>query len=998
MIKQIFAIWLILLPTYVNNFNFEINEKLIEPIKLNIFANEVTNIDLIYHLSTFEPYTKEYSFQVVENRLVGGDITLPLSLLNSILQNLDNLYPSTNPVYIERWSDDYPFAGVKIALKDERYILITSQSQYGRLIPWNVQIWQGNPDTDGNILESYILLHEDFHKGLSVFWNRLTGTNFPRDYGDEAFWEYYEKTETVDFFRFSEKKLYGSSINVIEPFLSTLKQNKAISELLQQGYFVYDLDLDVTVTVEQMHPVSYSGSIALMTPNKKDVIVSTVDIYLEPEILVKTPLISTEVIKQVSQRQEYIFLQNAEKLFPDIVFLSYFEEKTGLLKIDCPENHRAHHSNYGIEAFLSDNKNLPIYFYYLNSLKAWSVNIDFNRQNGYWDDELVNLVLDNWFPVEFASLRPSDLVQVATAFRITFQPNVTDANPEIIESLQKILPLESKIHIEHPQKQGDMSVIDLNGRVILPEKGNPYITYCDYTRPYWYGAPYNVSHVLTPIEAERLDFDKVLGEEIWTPVKKIQSDKRDFNDAEIGTSMPGFVHLLWATRNGVYYADGWADGSGWIQPQRLGDDSYDIRIVTNVTGEVHLLWQTFDPTGTIHVWRNVGGIWQKPEYWAGVSYFTQLKLDSKGTLHLTYSGFAGVDSDLFYRTWSEEQGLSEIENISRRLGNGGRNLIQLDTKENVHAAWIHPLSSSQYIDPLSGEIFDEIGVFYSSRLGDSNWTLPEQIGVLADFAYSMDFILTNENEPVVAWQSDEGVVVSIKKDQYWSKPYLLGEATPPKTPAPFGPERWGEITAEIKLAKDQKGNIYAVWMTQLSGIFLSKWNGIYWSVPQQISGPGSISSLKLEIDLKDNIHLLYFKDDNPNDFDFLTPLTYSLSNEENITTTVLPINYEYYGIDESQLIVDKLGFVYVLGLPRSPEWLVYIPLNGIKSISTAATQQDVQLNKESILDSSSVSHGVNRNHEQGNIITGVHILIVFLCSLFIGRIFSKYFYKKYRRK
>lgn len=904
-------------------------------IDLMIDLNEVDSFQAHYSLSTFQPRDEGYSLTVDGPNLTDGDITVPLSSISPILQSLHTLYPGTRPVFVQRWTDDYPYAEVNITLKDGRHLLITSQSQYGWLIPWNVQIWEGDPYENGTLQSSYLLLHEGFHAGLSELWLELTGSPFPRNYGPERFWEYYEKTETIDFYVYGSYapgtavEIMGAPTGVIEPFVPILKENSVIASLLEDGYSVFDLSFDVTVTVEQMRPVQYSGTIAFASPDGRDVIVTTVKIQLEPELVVETPLTKIEVENRLQERRGFTFLEEVSQLLPDIVYLLDTRASVESIAADCPENEDMDHTGFGVQALLRHHDNLPITFYYFDESEAWSMDLSLDRERGYWDDQIADTVLTHWFPADFPPLLTSDLSILVTDFEIAFNADTSYEKRHLVDALQSSLPPETFVHYAHPQKAGDMSFVRLLGRVFVPDNGeSPQVVYCGYTRPDWYGPPYQSELVETPQEGIRSDFYEAV-EDAWTSGIRLRNGTSGANWTTLGVSKPGFVHLLWTTDNSVYYADGWADGSEWSEAQRLGDGSWNIDIAASTSGEVHLLWSThFAPIGSMHVWRNDQGEWQKPEYWEGIGYFSQAILDQEGVLHLGYKGGDGLDEEFFYQRWTKQQGLSEPENVSRRLGDGGDGVLRLDSQNDVHAAWAHPLNSSQYIDPLSGQIFDQVGVFYSHRLGPSDWALPEQIGTFAPFAYSMDFILADQDEPVVAWQSDEGIVISMMRDGSWTEPYLLATASPPETPAPFGPDRWGEVTAEIRLGKDGKGNMYAAWVTTANGLYLAKYDGKEWSTPQQISEPGWIFSLNMAVASDGAVHLLYFRDINSNSSSAL--LFHTLISEDGIDTNQLGAPYTGYGLDDNQLLLDEAGYVYALGLPRTPSWFVYIPPNGIR--------------------------------------------------------------------
>jgi hypothetical protein len=576
------------------------------PTDLVIDLSEVDSFQAHYSVSTFQPWDEGYTLATDGSNLTDGTISVPLSSISPILQSLHTLYPGTRPLFVQRWTDDYPHAEVSISLKDGRYLLITSQSQYGRLIPWNVQVWEGNPYENGTLQYSYILLHEDLHAGLSELWMELTNSPFPRDYGPEEFWEYHEKTETVDFYVYdfyapgTKIEMTGAPIGVIEPFLPILEGNSIIGSLLKDDYSVYDLSFDVTVTVEQMRPVQYSGTIAFASPDGKDVIITTVHIQLEPELVVETPLTKIEVESRLEERRGFPFLEEMSQLFTGLVYLLDTRESVESFAADCPENDDMERTSYSVQASLSHHDNLPVVFYYFDESEGWSMDLRLDRERGYWDDQIADIVLTRLFPANFPTLLASDLNKLATNFEIAFNADTSYEMHGLVDALQASLPPEAFVHYAHPQKAGDMSFVRLLGRVVVQDDGeSSQVVYCGYTRPNWYGPPYQTDLVKTPQEGPRSDFYEPV-EDAWTRSIGLPNRTSGINWTTISTSKPGFVHLLWTTDNGMYYADGWADGSEWSEAQRLGDGSWNMDIAANMSGEVHLLWSThFAPIGSI---------------------------------------------------------------------------------------------------------------------------------------------------------------------------------------------------------------------------------------------------------------------------------------------------------------------------------------------------------------------------------------------------------------
>ena len=789
-------------------------------------------------------------------------------------------------------------------------------------------------DTPNGPANVYFLLHDDFHTGLSSLWQPLTGGKFPRDYDKfEFWWDPKDITETVQFYVpctslyfqscGNDLDINGASDSVLEPFVPLLAQNDVLDQLFEDGYTLFDAGFDVTVTVTDTHPIAYNGTIALKSPNGEDVIVSTARIQLEPELKVDTPLKVEAVTSMIARRKSYPFLVSSHDLFPDLVYLlDQRERRYPLRSVDCPATPDTQQDDYILQALFTAHAGERITFYHIDKLNSWTMDMGLNRSDMSWEDTWISVLLAHWFPLILSKLDPADLQAVSTHLTLAFRPDVTDANAELIDLLRQALPQDTDIHVENPQKVGFMTFVSMKGRLIVPEDGSaPQIIYCDWTRPSYFGEPYDTKDVHPPMETIRSNFSPLASPGNWSGMKSVRGYLFQPNWTRLGVSQPGYIHLLWTTDNGVYYADGWADGSYWSKAQKLGGNSWNMQVVANPDGVVHLIWSTFYPNGTMHVWRKADGTWQAPEFWEDIGYFSQVLVDSQGRLHLAWQDSDGLDNEFFYASWSEQDGLTKPENISRRLGDIGNYGIrlQIDSQGGVHAVWGHPLGGNPYIDQLSGEVFDVAGIFYAKRLGDQSWTLPEQIGAFGPFAYSMDFVLDDQDQPVVTWQTEEGIATSIRQNEQWSQPQLLASVQPPDTPAEFGPDRWGQATAEIVLGKDSHEHIFAAWITAVDGLNWIQFDGQGWSDPQQLEPPGNLTALKMKVAADGTTHLLYFK----NDY-----LTYtSVTPGKQAVTHGFSSHYIGYGLEENDLLIDDAGFVYDLGLPRSPRWSVYIPAN-----------------------------------------------------------------------
>jgi len=154
----------------------------------------------------------------------------------------------------------------------------------------------------------------------------------------------------------------------------------------------------------------------------------------------------------------------------------------------------------------------------------------------------------------------------------------------------------------------------------------------------------------------------------------------------------------------------------------------------------------------------------------------------------------------------------------------------------------------------------------------------------------------------------------------------LQDVVAPEEPDPFGPGRWVEPTAEIRLLKDDSGQLQVIWNNGMQGIFLSHYAGQSWSGPEQIMAGKELSNISAGIDPSGAVNLLYFDSGGQ-----LYLLNYA--NHESVKTH-LSMAYDMYGNESAQLQTDNAGFIYVLGLPRTPHWRAFIPSLGISLIPT----------------------------------------------------------------
>lgn len=923
------------------------DSSILPPVSLKVGLDDLDTIIFYFSESSFNSFSDAAELKSNRKELVGANKTIPITAAKMLLESLKDMYPSPEALTLLRWTDDYPYEQITIKLTDGRQIVAISTSQFPKAVPWNIRVWQGDPNKGGELIGSYVLLNYEFHAGASEIWNQLTEKSFPRAYGfDQFYWSEDEKQPTIEFYvshPYDGFQNYGNEISVdkrepeavLRPFSSILKANPELSAILGKGYTLFDAAFSITVDVNSLTPIRYSGMLALEAPDSPDVIVTTVEISGTNSIEVQTPLTLTRIEEAISHRKELDKLQHFTNFLPGGVFIHDLRstKPNDFTNLSCAEDIQYSKSDYRAELLLTANNNQKIIFYHLPEKNAWTVDGNFGRENGTWNNKIIQTVLQTWFPPSFISLDPESLENLNLNFGVAFRPGFIQRQSELPSGLKEVFPAKSNIHIAHPQKEGDKSFIYLEGRLIIPEgNGVPQIVYCGHERPSWYGPKYKVSEVKRPDpNASQYNFRSVWArQEGWTVPYGLPDGNTEVTWTTFTSSKPGYIHLLWTIdKKGVYYSEGWADGTGWLQPQRLGDETWNMQAVSNSNGEVHLLWSTdYDPVGSMHVWRNAEGEWQKPEYWEGIGYFSDVLLDDIGNLHLAWSQSDGWDEEYFYSIWNSKTGISEPENVSRRLGDLGNTpiILRLDASNKIHAVWGHPLNKQQYIDPLSGEAFDTSGLFYSVRIGLNNWTLPEQIGTFAPFSSKVGFDLLEDTTPVVVWQSTEGIVASDRSTNEWTSPVLLQNVIPPEDPDPFGPGRWVLGTAEIELQENNSGQLNAIWLDAFSGIYLSTFEVSKWSNPQQIKMGNGLSSLSTQIGSDGSIHAIYF-DTNGG----LQHLKYS--NSESVETS-MSMRYDGYGVDVASMEVDSAGFVYVLGLPRRPHWKVFIPSQGISLIPT----------------------------------------------------------------
>lgn len=909
----------------------------IQTIDLAVSIDDIVGLEFGYHRSSFESDHIEYKLTVENRRLIGNEVNVSISILQPLLNNLNNLYPGTKPLYWNAWTDDYPHAWIYLRLISGEIVAISSDSQYDGMFPWNVLIWESEQAKEPKV--SYIQLNQNFLKGLEALWRGVGESGFPRSYGEDSFFQFIygdQISETTNFYHSEYTNtidIWGDEADSLDLFLPLLNENHEIKKLLDKGYTIYDAVFSVEVESKTLAPIFYSGTLALATPDKQDVVIGLVTLPLGEEKSTTT-FVAEEVFKLVNQRRENHFLNQTADLLGNLTFLIDIREGIRQPEFKCSKTRSVYLNGKIIEAIWNPSESQRVIFYPL-AHNRWSIDFGIQRTSVNWDDDTVKKVIKSWFPTSVANIEVENLKEISTSWGISFQHDVTLQKPDLINLALKNLPEQTKIHEQNPEKDEDYSFLSLNGRVIVSEnEAEPFVAYCGENFPDWYGSEYPIESVIIPnsyIERQDPNANALEADGQWhSLLGPLPHGERSSFWTNIAFTQPGFLHVLWTKeRDGIYYADGWINGNGWSKPQRLGDDAYWLYSQAWPDGEIHLFWDAGLRTkGSIHVWKPAGGDWQKAEHWP-IAYFSEILRDSNGVLHIGTIESDGLDSEFMHRTWSQENGLSEPENISRRVGNTGNTttLLRFDSKEQLHAVWSHILDQKYAPDPITGETPDVSGIFYAYQMPNGHWSKPEQIGVLAPYAHALSMELDENDNPLVIWQTETGLASRIKENNKWQEPVELAKVLPPETPAEFGPDRQVQPTAELQTVINSEGKIIASWSIPYSGLIMASWSEYEWTnfvevVTIDTTSDVSLTPAELEmkIDNQNQIHFVYYKNSN---------LYYSVYANGEVKTNPLGISYGYYGVPETSLLIDTSGSLAILGLPRSPRFVVKISDNGI---------------------------------------------------------------------
>jgi hypothetical protein len=927
------------------------SEESTKTIDLNLSVKDITRVDFGYHYSSFESTDTAYKLDVKAGSLTNGNVKAPLSILNSLVSGLHGMYPGTRPLTWQKWTDDYPHAWIDLYLNDGRLIEIASDSQFNGMFPWNVSSWSSEKAAQPDAM--YIQVNPTFLGGIDALWRGVGQPGFPRGQYSESFWKDMLGDPAPETVKFNVPEQYspdmdasdtapvwGASPALMAPFLAELSQNAEIKTLLDAGYIFYDAAFTLEVKTQTLEPVKYSGMLALGAPNGGDAVVGQVTIPLTTGQPVTTTLRASDSMQLVEQRRASHFLNGVAQILTPLTFILDTRSSIKAITLDCPEDQGISLDGQAIQAIWNSVQPMRVTFYPLKGGR-WTADLGLQRVDPNWNDSLVQTILNAWFPEAIAALPVQDLQAFDTGWKIALQPDVSLRDPNLMTGLESNLPEQMVVHVQDPEKVGDYSFLKMDGRVVISENGAaPGVVYCGIKLPDWYGPAYPIGSVLPPNDqVSRSNMPGGIGGNgEWRSLSgPLPSGQYSAEWTSIAFSQPGFLHVLWTVeREGVYYADGWIDGTGWSIPQRLGDEAYWVDIRAWSDGEVHLFWDAGLTTGgTIHVWKPAGGTWQKPEHWPNLDYFGEILRDSSGTLNIGGIASDGLDSEFMYWTWSPEKGLSAPENISRHIGDigNGNYILRFDSRGQLHAAWSHILDQQSAPDPLTQETSDISGVFYARRLPDGHWSKPEQVGTLAPYAHALSMELDAQDNPLILWQTDNGLSSRIRKNGVWEDAVELVKVKPPDTPAEFGPGRQVQPTAELKTGVNTNGQIIVGWLIPYTSLRMAIWSGTGWTDPVDIVPTEDInrlqsdtSDLEMIVDNQDRVHFVFFEEQGS---DGGSELYYADYDHQKVDIHPLSITYYMYGLPVANLVVDTTGSVAVLGLPRSPGFAVKMALTGI---------------------------------------------------------------------
>lgn len=842
----------------------------------NFRAEDATSFSIGYN-----PIGRTHTFYVYNGNLVNDDIFISAWKLQAVLNSLTDLYPGTRLLKYRDSSGPQPTADITIYFKDGTQLDIWASSQYSYMVPWNVRV---SNDQTGAVPQNYILFHEGLHESLSRVWQDLEGEDFWMKVDLETWFEGLPTYETFEFDYSlgggggefpNDGEVFGATIGEYDAFMPWLVQNEVLANLFDKGYTIYDAAFFVEISVYGQHPIAYQGMLALRVPDSPDVVLGGVVIRLEPEIEVTTTFDEQEILPQVEARQSIDFTNTLIEFFPDTVFildnrgLYYFTGGYHPYKYVCTESDLYVSGEYSIEAQLTEHDFLPIYFTKFSEQDVWAVDTDFYPNN--FSEDQVSHLLEYLLLPEFSEIPVESLSFFSTNFSLDFVPGAFEDIAPVLDQIQASSQSEMNIHLEHPQKEGDNVKIYMFGITLIHENGDDlFLEYCGDPRIYDDEEPYDIESVVAPEDVVPITpHQPSVQPDSWSPTFHLGVSDNERMAFEAGPN--GYGYLLTKSKQGVYFSEGFVDELFSLPQQRLGGKADWLKIKTNQSGDVHLFLSTFsysEPFGTTtHLWRPAGGEWQEPEYWKGIGIARNMYLGENNVLHLVWEISDGIDEEAMYATWSEADGLSSLENVSRRLGYLGEGGVVLkeDIYGTIHAVWTHAVEGTEYIDPDNGRRDYAKGVFYAYRIGEGEWSLPEQAGIVADYSHAFAFELIDGQYPLIVWQhpNDDIIASSRNKLGQWSDENLILSIYHPEDSNVSG---WGHgyipPVADLDLFPASDGSILLGIGAAYNSLYYAEFEDNAWSetitVGLKVKGDNPV--LKIQKNIEGVIHFMYGDD------------------------------------------------------------------------------------------------------------------------------------------
>lgn len=226
--------------------------------------------------------------------------------------------------------------------------------------------------------------------------------------------------------------------------------------------------------------------------------------------------------------------------------------------------------------------------------------------------------------------------------------------------------------------------------------------------------------------------------------------------------------------------------------------------------------------------------------------------DSRGWIHCVYSSGVGhpyatdVPSDIFYvfsidngMSWSRPMNISNIDTCNSDEPN-----LAIDSRDILHLVWRQFYETH---DPLTrGE-----DLVYS-RCVNGIWIEPINISKHPGTKTSRysSLVIDSHNRPHVVYDRGTGsgnwdIFYSYLVDDTWSIPYNISQD-------PYD-------SAFPALAIDRNNHLHLVYRTRINNrpIMYSKYNGVFWTPPENITGTGSGWGASIVVDSRCNPHVFF---------------------------------------------------------------------------------------------------------------------------------------------